>query len=77
MPVLEGEEYIEQAYFFHSFRDRLGGWAACGKRSWPGSARAALDHQASPGRLVPVCRGQGIRPDVAGDGAISHYFSGV
>ncbi len=23
MPVLEREEYIEQAYFFHSFRDRL------------------------------------------------------
>ncbi len=23
MPVLEREEYIEQAYFFHAFRDRL------------------------------------------------------
>ncbi len=23
MPVLEREEYIEQAYFFHSFRARL------------------------------------------------------
>ena len=23
MPVLEREEYIEQAYFFHAFRERL------------------------------------------------------
>ena len=23
MPVLEREEYIEQAYFFHTFRERL------------------------------------------------------
>ena len=39
MPVLEREEYIEQAYFFHSFRDRLVDGLPR-RKSWPGSARS-------------------------------------
>ena len=60
MPVLEREEYIEQAYFFHSFRDPPRGRAASARDPGPDRRGAALDHQASPGRLVPVCRDQGI-----------------
>ena len=38
MPVLEREEYVEQAYFFNSFRERLVDGLP-GRRSSHGSAR--------------------------------------
>ena len=51
-------------------------WTGCQARNpGPDQRGAALDHQASPGHLVPVCRDQGIWPDGAGDARIGHYFS--
>ena len=70
MPVLDREEYIEQAYFFHAFRERLARRPAGAGR--PGADRrgAALDDPAAAGRLVPrTPRSRCIGPDGPGHGA--------
>ena len=68
MPVLDREEYIEQAYFFHTFRERV----LDGVPSQDVLARVGEELLSTTrlptGRLYPAHRDEGHRPDGAGHG---------
>ena len=68
MPVLDREEYIEQAYFFHAFRERVLDGMPAQDVLVPGRRGDPLDDPAPAGDLVPGHRDQGHRPDGPGDG---------
>ena len=77
MPVLEREEYIEQAYFFRTVS--RAAHRRAGVAGNPGADRrgAAVDDQAAAGGLVPARRDEGNRPDGAGHGADQPLFHAV
>ena len=75
MPVLDREEYIEQAYFFHAFRERVLDGMPAQDVLTRVSEEILSTTKLADGHLVPGHRDQGRRPDGSGDGRIGHYFT--
>ena len=77
MPVLDREEYIEQAYFFRAFRERL----LDGQPSQEILARVGEELLSTTrlpmADLVPDSRDQGHRLDGPGDGSDQPLFHAV